>query len=415
MKMPSKQAGFTLVELMIAIGLMLLIMLQLNIIFNQSRKMFIAANAMVEVYQNARSALDLMERDISNIRKTHQMEFFHDLPADYGNGMYNEDLTFNGMKEALSGPAPTGIDPRFFPGVPYIYAMCMKEDKYHPEIKNAKWGGPYRADSLYFKTMTVVEGKPHEALALWELYYGDQGPSKPRERPILRRTLWDVERVKADGTPEVKKHDATDVCYYVEEFKTELFLRDKRTSGVGRFYSPSEAVFGAPKINQETGTHDALEQPNLHRWASGSELYGIMCVTRNEAGANALAPAKLRTVDAVLQVSGSTLPMLAAGDEMYIQSRVADPGNPKVMQDFKGPVTISKINVDKAGTTTVEFDQAPFMILKMQPYFKANMADITVDWRAGWLPSALRVTMKVKDSRSLEVRTIQRIFQILRS
>jgi prepilin-type N-terminal cleavage/methylation domain-containing protein len=401
MTTPRRAAGFTLVELMIAISLMLIITMQLNIIFNQSRKMFISANAMVEVYQNARSALDVMERDIANIAKTSQMEFFHDkVNIDYGHGIYNEELG-----EALLGSQ--GVQPRFFDGVPYIYGLAMKQNKsYMP--KNAKEGGPYRRDSLYFRTMTTVDGKPHEALCEYDLWIGDQGDANPVQRPILRRTLWDVESVRADGTPVVKKHDAMDICYYVEEFKTEIFLRDKRKGGIGRFYTPMEATLAHAPAGD-------IDPPNLHRYGAG-DMYGIQCVSRSEPGQG--KPGQLRTLDAHLLLSGdaSLLAPIGPGDQMYVISQQPDPNNPKIREDFRGPVTISKITVDpKSGLSDVEFDEGPFMITRMTQYKQKGIQTLPCDWRVGWLPAALRVTMKVKDSRSLELRTIQRTFQILRS
>src|SRR4051812_24008441 len=114
----ARQAGFTLVELMIAIGLMLIITAQLNIIFAQSQKLFIGANAMVEVFSNARQAFDTMERDISNIQKTSQMEFFKDdITRPYGYGIYN-----------LGEQIDNQLAPRFFDGVPYVYGMALKQN-----------------------------------------------------------------------------------------------------------------------------------------------------------------------------------------------------------------------------------------------------------------------------------------------
>jgi prepilin-type N-terminal cleavage/methylation domain-containing protein len=387
-----EDAGFTLVELMIAIGLMLIIMLQLNIIFNQSRQIFLAADAMVQVYQNARSALDLMERDIANMAKTSQMEFFADKEKDWGKGIYNPE-----EGETISGPS--GVNPRFFEGVPYVYALSIRQNaKYTP--KEAKEGGPYRRDGLYFRTVTAVDGKPAEALVRYDLYIGEQ-PENPLKRPILQRTLWEVDRVGAGGVPQVKKHDTMDVCYYVQDFQVELFLRDKRRRGVGRFYSAEEATVHPP-------TADAAP-PRLFRYGAG-DVFGVMCVSKNEQQ----APGVLSTADATLTIADrqDRLPMLAAGDLMYVITR-PDAGGQR--EDFGGMLRIKRITPDPNKGTIVEFDQSPIMIEKMANKRKNGTTTIECDWRAGWLPPALRITMKVKDWRSLEVRTIQRIFQILRT
>ena len=391
------QPGFTLVELMIAIGLMLIITLQLNIIFNQSRKMFLAADAMVQVFQNARSALDLMERDISNVQKTSQMEFFKDnrtRPDGCGYGIFNEG-------EELHGNEPDGIAPRFFNGLPYSYSMSLKREEYEP--KDRRIGGKYRKDSLYFRTVTSIDGKPKEALVLYELDTGQTNNIRPR--PILRRTLWEIDKLDAQGVPKIKKHDAMDLCYYVDDFRVELYYRDKRARGIGQFYDAKEATTSPPAGD--------TQPPNLKRYGSG-ESYGVMCVAKNEP----LVYAPLSTSDdpkvgAVLTLQNIPLGPVAPGDEMYLISKPDPTSN--ACEDFGGPVTISKIDATTQGVLKIHFDQAPFMINKLGAMRSQGIPQLDVDWRAGWLPPALRVRMKVKDSRSEELRTIERVFQILKS
>lgn len=60
--------GFTLLELMIAIALMLIVMLMLRTMFVTAQDMYVRASRRVEVYQQARAALDLIEQDFMRIR-----------------------------------------------------------------------------------------------------------------------------------------------------------------------------------------------------------------------------------------------------------------------------------------------------------------------------------------------------------
>ena len=41
------------------------------------------------------------------------------------------------------------------------------------------------------------------------------------------------------------------------------------------------------------------------------------------------------------------------------------------------------------------------------------IADLPVNWTAAWTPPALRATLRIKDEKSLELRTVSRIFKIL--
>ncbi|HNZ85475.1 MAG: prepilin-type N-terminal cleavage/methylation domain-containing protein [Planctomycetes bacterium] len=62
--------GFTLVELMVAIGLMVLLMGVVVTIFSSSSEVMALAEAKMGIYQNARAAFDLMARDITNMTGT---------------------------------------------------------------------------------------------------------------------------------------------------------------------------------------------------------------------------------------------------------------------------------------------------------------------------------------------------------
>ncbi|MCC6466444.1 MAG: prepilin-type N-terminal cleavage/methylation domain-containing protein [Planctomycetes bacterium] len=60
--------GFTLLELMIAIGLMLIVMLMLRTMFVTAQEMYVRASRRVDVYQQARVAMDTMEQDLMRMR-----------------------------------------------------------------------------------------------------------------------------------------------------------------------------------------------------------------------------------------------------------------------------------------------------------------------------------------------------------
>jgi len=66
--MRNARRGFTLLELMIAISLMLIVMLMLRTMFVTAQDMYVRASRRVDVYQQARSALDLIEQDMMRMR-----------------------------------------------------------------------------------------------------------------------------------------------------------------------------------------------------------------------------------------------------------------------------------------------------------------------------------------------------------
>lgn len=66
--MRGNRSGFTLLELMIAIALMLIVMLMLRTMFVTAQDMYVKASRRVDVFQQARSALDLIEQDLMRMR-----------------------------------------------------------------------------------------------------------------------------------------------------------------------------------------------------------------------------------------------------------------------------------------------------------------------------------------------------------
>ena len=65
-----RSLGFTLLELMIAIALMLVVMLMLRTMFVSAQNAYVTASRRVQVYQQARVALDMIEQDLMRMRTT---------------------------------------------------------------------------------------------------------------------------------------------------------------------------------------------------------------------------------------------------------------------------------------------------------------------------------------------------------
>lgn len=407
MRRPQSQAGLTIVELLIAIALMMVLTAQVVFVFNQARQVFSSSLAMVDVYQNARIALDQMERDVQNAVKTGDMEPYNDnITAALGVGRYDP------------GEEHPELRGRYFGNqTPYVYSMAMKQPKeYTVSTPGPLEGRTFRWDSLYLKTLALVNGESKEALVQYDLYIRD--PSTPKARPVLRRTVTEVTAV--DSTTRrvtLQRHDPEDVCYYVQELKIEPYIRDLRSLGVGRFYSPKEIVQGG-----QAPTDDP-QPPLLPRFGTG-DTYGLMCVSLGGyREATALSDPPHR---AYISKEGylytdlnqanplARFPQLAPGDKIYM-----NPTDPAVIRKFPSAVlTVRRVVVGGAGTpggpaVRVEFREEDDLRAKFTTASNLGNA-VEVNYRAGWLPSAMRVTLKIKDARTTEIRTIQRIFKLLR-
>lgn len=375
--------GFTLVELMIAIALMLVITLQLQIIFNGSRIMFSKAEALVEVFQNARNAIDLMERDLSNAVLTDQMEFFYDSRTrSVGVGHFNNDEVLPELRN------------NFFQGTPYIHSFAVKQPREFQPLQ-AIQGGPYRRDAFYFRTYTTVAAVSKEALVEYSLWIGTD-PDRPRDLPILQRRITELERIDSQGRPVIVKHPPTDVCYFVQEFKVEPFFRDRSRGSVGRFFSPQEAVAGGSSV---------YHAPNMARYGSSGDV-GLVCVERGD-GTLDTATAALR-IDNVVNSPQVPLQHVGPGSKVYLLTR---PITGQTFQtDFGGYLTIKEIDrTTSPGQTLLRFEEEVAMRTMMGALTAPTLG---CDFRAAFLPPAVRISMKIKDTKSEEIRTIQRIFRV---
>lgn len=68
MKQKHKKTGFTLIELLVAVALMLILTVAVVTIFTQASTVFIVSEAQMNLFQNARIALDFMAKELASAR-----------------------------------------------------------------------------------------------------------------------------------------------------------------------------------------------------------------------------------------------------------------------------------------------------------------------------------------------------------
>ena len=381
------EAGLTLVELMIAIALMLIMVLQLQIIFGNARGLYLGADAMAQVYSNTRSVLDQIEKDVANAIKTDQMEFYNDNRATAaGVGHYNP------------GEENLGLMGKVIPGR-YIHSFLVKQPKPYTPKDIVKVGGPYRHDSIYFRTFTNIMGVPREALVEYRLWLGNDD-ADPRQRPILQRIVTGpkidkntgVPQYDAAGNPLYERQDPQDVCYYVQEFKVEMFITDKSHHGhIGRFYSPKDVA--VQRVGQQQPAQPDNAYPASLVNLSSGDTYAVEAMD----GADAFDQgAVMSKADGRLHLrNGDRVSQLGPGDKMYCISK-PDAVTANTSLDFNNAyLTVKHVNSpsNAGGETTVEFEEEA----DIQRLIPNAAAELTMAYRGAWLPAAIRVQMKIKD------------------
>jgi hypothetical protein len=372
--------GFTLVELLVSIALMLILTGTVVYIFINAQNIYIATDAKVQVYQNARYTLDFMERDIANTVKSADMEFFFDI-GDHGKGHF--------------GPNPSERFASQFGE--YDYAATFRQ----PREYTGPDGRAHRRDSLYFKTSTTLAGQTKAALVEYFIAETDKnvavGTTTQQERLVLKRSMWYISGVdSASGKPKFSQ-DVQDLCLYVTDMEIEIYYKNKREDRPGRYYSIKDAVQGRRPDSPRLRDMD----PSPHGYA----VSGFYSHVEPRAGYGIVSKAENGRFYTTARFD---FPMLEPGDLIYVMPlrHGLPPGIRFDPKDCRIK-SVTPGRLDPSGTTKIEF---------VEPYDLTGISrDLRAEWRAGWLPPAIKITIRIKDAKSQQIRSVSRVFKLLRS
>lgn len=394
---PPSRRGFTLIELLVAMALMTILTGSVVFIFIESQEIFTTVDARVQVYQYVRYAFDQMERDLANVVKSSNMEFFNDYPPPTGNpGRYD-------MGEEIP---ITGKDVPLAVGTMYTYAFTMRSPKVYTRFDpTLKTDVDYRHDSIYFKTVIEELGGTTTALVEYALIDTDQ------ERPRLVKRVWRVTGVD-NSNPLVPRYEINngemvkprDLCLYAVESRFELLARTRRRHQAPLYYDTAQFL-DPPNY----GARRAF--PKTRNWVPGPDMM-MQCFYDERHDPDSVQPdlGEFHPAENGLFRTQRyfTFPMLREGDLIWIS----------------GGGLVGKSYTIKA---FVRPDGTPFTVTDPDDQFRIQLEEkiewpsasagqvLQVKYQAAWLPPALRATVKVKDGKSKEVRTAQRVFKILSS
>jgi prepilin-type N-terminal cleavage/methylation domain-containing protein len=396
-----RRPGFTLVELMVAMALMMILTGSVVFIFIQAQKIFATVDARVQVYQYARYAFDQMERDLANVLRSSDMEFYNDKPPPDGRqGRYDpgEEIPISHAEDN---------------DAIYNHSFTLREPDLYTGVDQEK----HRHDSIYFKTVTSAGGDTSAALVEYALVDLD------KERPKLVKRVWKVTSVDT-STPTRPKYQINgsvnpspdqalpvkqDLCLYTIDARFELFVRNRRLDQAPDFYDCERLI--APL--QYAPSNRQPFEPIRNDWAAPDRMIQTYYDSRHDQSRfqpdmGVFEPNERGLFHTQAYFS---FPMLKEGDHLYL---------------FGGGMVIPKeytidAFVKPDGSAWLPSDQPTDMRIK----FKENPPDwptgtpttqpLLVDWDSSWLPPALRVTLWIKDAKSLQTRSVQRVFKILSS
>lgn len=387
--------AFTLVELMVAMALMTILTGSIVFIFIQSQDIFTTLDAKVQVYQYARYAFDQMERDLANVVRSSNMEFFNDYPPPTGRpNRYDpgEEIPITGKDN------PPGQSTMYH----YAFTLRSREPytRYDPTLKADV---TYQRDSIYFKTVIEELGGTTTALVEYALADIDQ------ERPRMVKRVWRITGVDA-ANPLLPRFEINnnqpvperDLCLYAVEARFELMSRNRRRHQVPMFYD-CQSYLDPPRnyLGRVFDKHRSyLPLPDKMIQCFYDERHDPDATQPDMGEFHPAENGLFRTQRNFI------FPMLREGDSIWISGGGLT-SKEYTIKAFVKPDGTPFLPADPPDQFRVQFEE--------QIEWPSAMSGqtLTVNYQASWLPIALRATLKIKDAKSKEVRTVQRVFKIL--
>jgi prepilin-type N-terminal cleavage/methylation domain-containing protein len=349
--------GFTLTELMVAIAIMLIIISVLTYIYSQARRTFSECMETTELYHGVRSALDMLEGEIGVAEATHDMEFFEDALTSKNNHYDVTEKWWGLGKNNHIGEFP---DTK----TNYTPAMTIFGSEYTDNKNTVR-----RADMLYFKGITMVAGKKREALILYRL------DTTNKEMPILKKyVLYKADPASGkDYVEEPSDNTGQDICIGVTDLRIEYFYDDPADTKPPNFYSVP------------------VGQRKTFCYSGRAKIDGARILTIPDANGKGFDDP---TADKFRQIS--------PGASMFLFGGV--PNDPKHWQSSSdGDYQVLYIKYDAQQNPQIEF-------AKRWPLLPANIT--SVGFRVGYLPKALKITLRVISRKGGTGRTVSRIISI---
>ena len=435
-----RQKGFTLVELMIAVALMVILSGSIVFVFTQAQRIYTQTSSMVKVYQNARAAFDIMERDFANMIRTMDMEFW---------GPDEEDSlakSFNGHldKKTELGNYMFGVNEQQVKNL-RIFTQSEASFLFGPVIAQGSYrdkspgGGNIEraADTIYFKTETNIPGRGTK-IAL--VRYGLDIDPRFRRPPILMKWVaWLEKSVDANNKVTYRVHyePPQPLCYYVTEFRVEFFVKNRRTNGAGVFCRAGEflSIFQGSQnklpfvanqkitVNSSIGhEYTAFFMPlymNLFDNGKGTISYSDLgSVYQSSFKGVIVKPVTGEPFFTFVENTNNLWDFfyqLGKGDRIFLfGSQVDSSGRHYYVRP--GEYTIKDIRQDPSSKKYQVFFLEYIDTSQMD---KDGVTQAEVCYRAVWIPSAVRITMQIIDKYGIGERqvsrTISRVFRILGS
>lgn len=430
-------AGFTLVELMVALALAALLTMTIMVVSNSAREIQVQTVRKVELSNRFRLALLTLDRDFSQWIATSNMEFFVDGvgagarrnihwdegeeipdkndalgPGVVDGGMYNEYDEFASITERHYWAIAPGNDPS--------------------DESNRKLHSAFQA---YFRTITYIDGRVREANVEYMLVDPNNLDARGNPRPpkfVVGEKLADLRLIKVVryhniDSQAIEQRSRTfdihrrvvEVASNVTDFEIEYTVENPFTTKVGIDFRTPREEYRDPierEVRPEMIPSGDAEHP-LYRKVFG---YGSAKIDKSYAKAIAF---KALQGDRQLQQdhrpvrvgwqqnSDIQFAELVQGSRIFIFTD----SNRGAAAAAGAAGGIARANRFPSDTYTVKANLGGRLEFYQDIDSSSWEGDQpALNYKAAFLPSALRVTLRVVDDKGANPRTMQRLIWIRR-
>lgn len=445
--------AMTLIELMVSLALGVILIGIMVQVWTTSQQIMSRTTDQIAVYQNLRNILDIIERDIANVVKTTDMEFFDDKS---GNGHY--DLATGSNAEELpelfaarNGTPPAGVLHPFanqnmfgdqgsgglnlpsapdgngknLNSVPYFYAPVLYRPASYPAVPvfDDPTVTSHRQDEFYFRTFANVDQQSQPVLVHYRLFVPQNSPQRPT---LVRRLIWIDQRSSTDTVRE----RIDELAEGITDLEFAMFYKESRIHDKGIFLDAKEArnvnsdgdanipgldqqynatavslVYAGDAIIERTAENGVWLRPDDPKIQFGSVRPGdrflLTEATDDDsipgtANLGDLFGERFVTVESIIALQPSTSGLGSNQSKVFVK--------------FVEPIDFFPLNPGLGTETTTsvtEFGEAD----KTRTIFQS----FQVKFRVGFLPGAFRVRFRYRDFRARRLVPFERVVRVLNS
>lgn len=441
----SRREGFTLVELMVALALAAMISVGIMFISTTARETYSKTVARVEVYNRFRLALHTVQKDLSSWVPTMELEFYID---GRGGGGARRNFHWEPGEEL-----PARRDERG-PGVvdggqrgKYDEFASILERYYESNERSQLAAGDdsykvHDAYQVYFRAFTFVDGAMRQANVEYMLVDPSQPPSRwvngvpppptrVEENDVKNLALYKIVRyfdIQPDAIQKLAAYPVRrrvlEVATNVTDFRVEYLAHNpfaRGTAGTPRFVTPSDD-HGRPV---EPATQPRrIPIPGVPGGVGYRKFFGYGSVKLDEKYPLATAYAALFGDDGLTPPGhrpvrfgfprnpNISFAELVPGDRIYVFTQSQRGG----VGAQGGIGSANRLIAFPAGDYTVKANlQGMLEFAEDVDSSTWNSQDqAPIYYKAGYVPSALRVTLRMVDDDGINPKTMQQVIWLRR-